>query len=218
MEWLSANSAGLNVIINVVMLFVWVGYLQVFLMNFLRQRQSMLLINRGAGEGEHARCFVSNMGAEPIYVVNVIAKISSGGEELTANIVDRYEVSSDDLSTPTKGTTQGPLQSGEFLDMGSFRDILVRAASRLHGNVDEMQIDKLDLTVVAASGHTAHLVGGRRCFFLGWVDGSRTFVPERATTDQKSGFFERRKLRAQMDEERQDEVDRLLSKSEQESC
>jgi hypothetical protein len=47
---------------------VWLLYLHLFLTSYRRQQETVILIHRGASEDDRARCIVSNMGSEPIYV------------------------------------------------------------------------------------------------------------------------------------------------------
>lgn len=51
MKWLSSDSAALAVIVNAAMLVVWIVYLNIFLVSYLRQRQQCILIAQGAGPG-----------------------------------------------------------------------------------------------------------------------------------------------------------------------
>ncbi|WP_334063034.1 hypothetical protein [Limimaricola cinnabarinus] len=49
MAWLSIHSAALCLIINAAMLLVWMVYLNIFLVSYLRQRRQCILITQGAG-------------------------------------------------------------------------------------------------------------------------------------------------------------------------
>ena len=44
MEWLSSHSAALGVIVNAAMLVVWIVYLNIFLVSYLRRRRQCILI------------------------------------------------------------------------------------------------------------------------------------------------------------------------------
>ncbi|MGR3755770.1 MAG: hypothetical protein ACU0AT_00880 [Tranquillimonas sp.] len=208
MTWLSEHSAALQVVLSGAMTLIWLIYLQLILMGVLRQRHSMILINRSAGAGESARCFISNMGAEPVYLISVIADLECDGKAFAALVTDREEISADDLQTPAEATTQGLVESGGFVDIGSFGDLMWRALSHLDMPKDQ-PVERLTLTIAANSGHSALLVAGRRSFRVGWNDGARAFVPETVSTIQIRNWWLRGRLRARLKAELEDEAKAL---------
>ena len=121
MSWITAHSSGLQVILNGAMVLIWVLYLQIFLTSFRRQHRSDILITLGAGVGLKARCFVTNLGLEAIYILDVLVEIETDEGKLRAIITDRTELSDDELNNPAEATNQGPLKSGDFIDIGSSR-------------------------------------------------------------------------------------------------
>ncbi|MEI4260550.1 hypothetical protein [Roseovarius sp. D0-M9] len=195
-EWIAENSAGLNVVISVVTVFVWVGYFQLLFLSFRRQRRTRILINRGAGRGTDARCLISNMGAEPLYVISIIGTLEKGGTSMSAEIsdLDSYEVG--EVSKSSEATNQGPLESGEFMDIGKFSALMARCARALgesEENVSE-RFDGLKLTVIAAYGADDLSVGATRRFVLETRDGWTKLDPERISTRQLRARRERREL------------------------
>ncbi|MEX1234654.1 MAG: hypothetical protein WEB56_06670 [Roseovarius sp.] len=195
-EWIAENSAGLNVVISVVTVFVWVGYFQLLFLSFRRQRRTRILINRGAGRGTDARCLISNMGAEPLYVISIIGTLEKGGTSMSAEIsdLDSHEVG--EVSKSSEATNQGPLESGEFMDIGKFSALMARCARALgesEENVSE-RFDGLKLTVIAAYGADDLSVGATRRFVLETRDGWTKLDPERISTRQLRARRERREL------------------------
>src|SRR5690606_25677631 len=87
-EWMSQRQEFLNLLVNLGMLVVWIAYLQLFLANFRRQRRPNILINFGAGSGLSARCLVSNMSSEAIYIESIIAKLEGDGTTQTCAVTD----------------------------------------------------------------------------------------------------------------------------------
>ncbi|TNC60456.1 hypothetical protein FHG71_22030, partial [Rubellimicrobium roseum] len=72
LDWLSANSDAVNVVLNLAMLLVWIVYLQVFVSSYRRQRRANILISVGGGSGLDARCLVSNMSEGAIYIRSLV--------------------------------------------------------------------------------------------------------------------------------------------------
>ncbi len=195
-EWIAENSAGLNVVISVVTVFVWVGYFQLLFLSFRRQRRTRILINRGAGRGTDARCLISNMGAEPLYVISIIGTLEKGGTSMSAEIsdLDSHEVG--EVSKSSEATNQGPLESGEFMDIGKFSALMARCARALGESEEGVseRFDGLKLTVIAAYGADDLSVGATRRFVLETRDGWTKLDPERISTRQLRARRERREL------------------------
>lgn len=66
LEWISEHSDALNVLLSAAMLLVWLGYFEVFLRGYRRERRPKILISRGSGSSLRAHCLLSNMSAEAI--------------------------------------------------------------------------------------------------------------------------------------------------------
>ena len=164
MDWIAENSAVLQVGVGVLNAVVWVLYLHLFLTSYRRQQETVILIHRGASDDDRARCIVSNMGSEPIYVLSVLAELTIDGEERAAYVTDREEIDIDSFDDPLRRTSQGPLKSGEFLDIGSFQDLALRALQRVAPEKSAEAAERIRITVVAASSHAHALVGATREF------------------------------------------------------
>ncbi len=59
LDWVSAHGSDLNILINLLMLGVWIVYLQVFLLAYRDHRRPAILISRGARSG--GALLISNM-------------------------------------------------------------------------------------------------------------------------------------------------------------
>ncbi|MAM60565.1 hypothetical protein [Maritimibacter sp. UBA3975] len=142
---------------------VWVVYLNIFLIGFVQQRRSSLLINRGGGEDLDSRCLISNMGAQPVYLLDVLAATEGEKAPTLASVVDRKELRDGEMERPTEITGQGPINSGAFVDIGSFREVAERAEFHaMKNNADDPK--RLKLIVVAATNQAKHIVAASREF------------------------------------------------------
>jgi len=209
MNWISENSEILSLALSALMALIWIVYLQIFAMGYLRQRRPIVLISRTAGTGDSARCFVSNMGAEPIYLTALIADVCIGDTLNRSFVTDRDELGADDIDSPGDATNQGPLSSGSYLDAGNFGTILKRALDHLDLSDHDEQVSELRLTVLCNSGHSNLLVAASRSFRVGWADGTRMFIPRRPQTDQASSYFRRLHYHRVLQQAIDDEAARL---------
>ncbi|MBL3705933.1 hypothetical protein GI582_24870 [Sulfitobacter sp. BDSS02] len=162
LEFIRQNSELVQIGANLTTTVVWLVYLHVLLKGFRDQRRSSLLINRGGGEDLDARCLISNMGAQPAYLLDVLAGIDTKDGPSVASVVDRQELRREELEQPTEMTGQGPLPSGGYVDIGSFRDILDRAGYDLSGSQSSQAT--LKLVSVAATNQASHIVAAVREF------------------------------------------------------
>jgi len=201
LDWIAENSATLQVAITLLTALVWLAYLHILWLNFRRQRQAVILINRSIAQDENAHCFVTNMGAEPIYLMEVMARVVTEDKTYTVKVTEREEVALDDVENPLTRTNQGPIKSGDFIDVGSFLDLLHRAEVRIGTEGLFDTIKQMDLTVAAVDGHATHLVAARRKFKAEWKDGKPYFVPEKVMTSQIRNVFQRRKIAALLEEQ-----------------
>ena len=200
LDWIAKNSDSLQLVVSLVTGMVWLAYLHIIWLGFRRQRQSVILINRSVAQDENARCFVTNMGAEPIYLLEVMAKVVTDDKTYVVKVTEREEVALDEVEDPVARTNQGPIKSGSFVDIGSFVDLLRRAEVRTGSDGLFDNVRQMELTVAAADGHAKHLVAARRKFQAEWKDGKPYFVPESLMTDQIRNIIQRRKINAMLEE------------------
>ena len=201
LEWISNNSGVLQVTVSLLTMVVWLAYLHILYLNFRRQRQAVILINRSIAQDENAHCFVTNMGAEPIYLLEVMAKVTTDDKTYHVKVTEREEVALDEVDDPLTRTNQGPIKSGEFIDIGSFTDLLRRADACIGTEGIFHEVREMELTVAAADGHATHLVAAKRKFRADWKDDKPYFVPERLMTRQIRNIFQRRKISAMLEEQ-----------------
>lgn len=200
MEWLSANSDALSVITSAILALIWIAYLQMFFQQMRRNRRPVILISRSAGRGPDARIFVSNMGAEPIYLVNLIADIETEKVSAVAIITDHDDISGEETGNPAEATNEGPLGSGQYLDAGSFNHLMSRIAEHANPQIDVEEVTRITLTVAASTGHSTRIAGGRRSFAIGRGNDDIVFQPETFDTYQLRGPLTRHRLRKRLEQ------------------
>ncbi|SFJ25131.1 hypothetical protein SAMN05216258_12111 [Albimonas pacifica] len=221
-QWISEHSTLVQIAVQVVTAAVWIVYLHLLLAGFRRQRRSNLLISRAAGDDDRAHLLVSNLGAEPIDVVSVIADLEferpgrgvghgPRWETRSAVASDRNSDSRRARGDGLQATRKGPLASGECRDLGSFRDLMDSAIDDLglEGEAGAGELRRATLTVAAESGRDALLVAGRQVFSVVHLEGRRAWLPRRARTEQIRGRRARRELARRLDAELRDEARRV---------
>lgn len=195
LDWLGENSGALSVAINLAMLIVWLVYLQIFLMAYLRQRKPKILINRGAGIGMNAHCLVSNMSQEPIYVQSILGTLKTDDKSWTMAVTD-VEGLDEGEPRSKEATNQGPLCQGDHMDIGTLGGLIERTRSTTDlpdTDEDPSQVFKaFELVVVAAHSSDALTIGARRTFNFKPDSPGDNIVPSTVETEQISAVWERK--------------------------
>ena len=159
-QWMQDNAQVLSVLLNGTMLAVWVAYLQVVTVSFLRANRAVVHISSAAEDGEDARCIVSNMGSDAVYVLAVQVGLRCGGRQLNAMVTDKVERRPVDAEDYRDRTLQGPLAGGEAMDVGSFRTLCQRAEKRLGEGLSLDTCSEVEITVIVAAQQAHKLMGG----------------------------------------------------------
>lgn len=165
MNWLADNSSAIQAVTGVLTALIWVVYLHTLLMNYARQRRPEILITYGAGRGLASRCFITNLGLEPIYLLDAVIEVHTREGSGTASIIDRTE-DGEAVSDPAHATNQGPLPSAGYRDIGSFKSLLDRARGQDPAMPNAETVCSIEITIIAATAAQASLAGARRRFVL----------------------------------------------------
>lgn len=198
-QWLNQNSPALGLALSLGMLGVWAFYLNLFVRGYRRERRCKILISLGGQQDLTARCLITNMSAEPVYVENVTATVSLEEEEWSCS-VSEYGWSRDDNSPmrPEFRTRQGPLLSGQWRDIGSISDVLERARDMLGQTPQvgggERPFD-VELLVVAIYDSEDLPVGAKRRFTVVSDGAGWRVSPSSGDTEQIRGRRARHKLK-----------------------
>lgn len=198
-NWVAQHSSVLQVVLNGLMVLIWVLYLQIFLTSFRRQRRSDILITVGAGVGLRARCFITNLGLEPVYLLDVLVEIETESGTHQANITDRTELTDEELNNPAEATNRGPLKSGEFVDIGSFEKLVKRANSERQAFRPEADVLSIEITALVATATTSSLAGASRKYMVRSLEeGKIHLLPTDIIATQVRSRAGRRRLREKL--------------------
>ncbi|MEN3792488.1 hypothetical protein [Fulvimarina sp. MAC3] len=198
--WIGSHSNVISVCINAAMLCVWAVYLQLLLNSYLRQRRSSILISRGAGKGLHARCLVTNMSQEPIYVTSLIAELHTDEGKKEIQLTDMRELPEDLGMDPRSAMRQGSLERGQYLDIGHFDSLIEQLVSDAPNIGDKTAIKAVEMTVVALYGPEDLPVGAKRKFAVDWqAEENARVTPNSVITQQIHKKSERRRLRKELE-------------------
>ena len=190
MDFLLEYSPVFSALASFLMLGVWVVYLQVFWHSYRRQHRAKVIISTGAGAGLDALCLVGNMSAEPVFIEGMIL-FAERGERRRACAVMNLSDTVEDASRKPRPTREGPLKSGDYITVGTFRD-LIGLIDPSRG--DPPEIDAIEIWMVADFSSEKDLVFARRRFLLA-ARGTRTVIrPAELETRRITSARERREV------------------------
>ncbi|QQA43874.1 hypothetical protein [Pelagovum pacificum] len=199
MQWISEYSSALNFFVNLGMLLAWVAYLHLFLVTYMRARRPRIIINRVSGSDLNGLCLLSNMSQEPVYAQNVYCTIHRASGDLSATITDREILQrSAEGDRPDGVTANGPLNRGEFMTLGSFRnllDITAEQAEDYDGSGIPDDVERFQIMVVGAFGGDDLEVAAQREFRVDRSSDPWQVVPVSPQTRQISSRSERKRIR-----------------------
>ena len=173
MGWIDDHSATIGVGVQILMLVVWILYFQLFLGSLQHRVRPKILINRGGGRSLNARCIIANMSAEPIYVEAVIVGLRIGNERsgyaIACSLSDLdLDLGGNDGGDRRSSWYQGPLQSADYLDVGSFKSLIERACDCRTGQENRTarpeDVRRLELTVLATYTAGKRIVAAEKKF------------------------------------------------------
>ncbi len=164
-QWLSQNSAVLSLLTSLLMLGVWITYLQLLFVQYRATRRSSILITRAAGKGMRSRCLVTNMSSQPLYVTSLIGTLHIGDRQVELGLTDLRDLPDDLGADPRSTMGQGSLSTGQYLDIGHFHEIVTAMLeANDEADVQLADVHQLDLTVVALYAPERLPVGASRRF------------------------------------------------------
>lgn len=193
-NWLASNSATVNVVLNAAMLIVWFTYLQLIYAGFRRSNRAVIHIDMAAGANEEARCIVTNMGADTVYILGVKVELACEGGQREALVTDRMEYDGPLGGNFREKTAKGPLMGGEAVDLGSFSNILERAARQKGEDITVETCNSVEITVVVAAQQAHRLMGGYKRYDISRDGETMKFHSSDVLTPQITGWLRRRRL------------------------
>lgn len=192
--WIKDNIDVINAGFNGAMVLIWLVYLQIFLVSFQRSNRSIIHIGMVASEDEDARCLITNMGSEAVYLVAVVVDMECGDETYQALVTERVELGKDQVESLRQRSNQGPLKAGEALDIGSFRDIAERAALKLDHALGARDCSAMTVTAAVATHQDLTIKGGYKRFEINHEGEHPTFRSDDLHTRQIRTPWRRRRL------------------------
>jgi hypothetical protein len=147
-----------------VMAVIWVIYLQLFFVQYRRNSRPYLVFHHAQNDNPDALCLLVNMGELPVHVQTVQAVVYfKNGESITTTVTDFERINTEQHNVQ-QSLRQGPLLSGGYLVLGTFRNILCGDQDESEGNRRMDQIEGLELRVAVIHGPSRFPVGARRSF------------------------------------------------------
>lgn len=204
-EWLSNNREWIAAATSIGTLFVWVFYAQLLYSGYSRQIRPRLLINKGVGdEGLDSPCLICNMSQEAIYLYFILVYLENSENPVLVPVTDCEKEAVSEGSNPLGSRTrQGPLESGQCLELLSFRVILERAARQagielkdgrpVHAGVE---VGAMEFHVVCIYGSDDYPFGAVRKFNLKEDEaGGTSITPATIDTQRRTSWRYKRKIR-----------------------
>lgn len=204
MAWLVEYAPLISAVMSGVTAIIWIVYLNVFLSSYRRQHRPSILITAAGGKGMNAHCFVTNLGLEPVFLIDVILDVTlDDGRTFRAIIPERNERHTEENDDDARGATNiGPLSSAEEKDIGRFRTLIARACTENPDMCEDMPFSMIKITVVCVTTSRAALYGATRQYVIGHNDnGSTSLRPTTITAKQVDGWFERRAIAKELRKE-----------------
>ncbi|KEQ05295.1 hypothetical protein GV67_05995 [Pseudorhizobium pelagicum] len=191
--WLIDNAAVVSALSSLAMLGVWLIYLQLFYSSYRHRQRPKILITRGGGHTIKSRCILTNMSPEIVFIEAVILKLKLSDREVLCSLSDIDRVGRKGMDQRSE-LFQGPLSSGEYLDLGTFKDLIVAA---MQDGDAEAAIESLEELVVTAVGsYTWHdqLAAAERCFTVRTEGARKLLDPDQITARQIRSHREKQKI------------------------
>ncbi len=192
---------------SLAMVAIWLVYLHLFWKSYRRHLRPSIIINRGAGTGLDARCLISNMSAEAIFIEGIILVLEHEGQRWRTAIIGTDEIGEDEQTRdPLQPTRihEGPLASGAFVDLGRFQQIVEHAfgtVKKESNSEDRLGFDCFEIWVIARYTSEQRMVFARRRFDVSHKKGNWVLRPYKAQTEEVRDGEKRRRIEETLQKE-----------------
>ncbi|MGX1200389.1 hypothetical protein [Marinobacter sp. MBR-105] len=188
---------------SAVMAVVWIVYFQLFFLQYKRNNRPYLVIHHAQNENPDALCLLVNMGQETVHVQCVqVVLHTRAGDEKTLTVTEYERVAPDD-SNVQDALRQGPVPSGGYLVLGSFRNVILGKNSEDEDSDYLFEdITGFELRAAVIHGPSTYPVGVRRSFTLRH-DGRPKIFPHNIHSEQLNRRRDRNEVRRWLEEELQ---------------
>lgn len=147
-----------------IMAVIWVIYFQLFLLQYRRNSRPYLVFHHAQNDNPDAICLLVNMGEQPVHVQTVQAVVHlKNGKSLISAVTD-YQRINPEQQNIQQSIRQGPVLSGGYIVLGTFRNILLGENDDSFDNRRLEDIEELVLRVAVIHGPSGFPVGARRSF------------------------------------------------------
>lgn len=146
-------------------------------------------------------CSISNLGFEPIYILEILLTLRTPDGERETSVADRTEIAKEEVKNPVATTSQGPLKSGEFVDIGSFKDLLQRAQRNTSDDLQADGVSRVELKVAAISAASSAVVAAKRQFCITFDAGKCRIRPKTVYATQIRSWWGRCRLKRELEKE-----------------
>lgn len=206
--WIEQHATLFQIGLSVATLLVWVFYAQLLFLSYRRARRPKIVINQMLGHSHKARFLISNMSQEAIHIDKVIVCVGDDDHQMCEQVTDvdperdhdkdgNRRSSSLALSAKLEElTVQGPLESGECIELGALQNLIRRAKDKASGNdggnheIDERDC-RIEIIVIGVYSSEKGVIGAGRVFVC---DEDGQLRPQDVQTNQYTGFFARRRM------------------------
>lgn len=205
LHWIRENTDLLSVIANFGTLFIWLFYAQLLFSGFRRERRPRLLINKGVSAADlDAPCLICNMSKEPVFIQSILVELATSLGVFTTAATDTDEGEIDQAKASIgQRTRQGPLASGQCIQIHRFVALIQRAANAgglklVNGRPDDPQVQfhSIRVTVAAIYGPEDDPFGATRVFALEVnKDGTVNLAPVSVDTQRLNSWRDKRKIK-----------------------
>lgn len=196
--WIEENSGLVQAAMSAITALVWMIYLHIIVSGLRRQRRTEILIHLGGARDLSGRILVSNLGFEPIYVLEIMLSVWTEQGERMSSVADRTEIAMGQHKTPREATLQGPLKSGESVDIGGVMDLVDRARHSSFDDIDANDIRRIEITVAAVTAADSAIAAASRLFKIKRDGEKIQLCPTTLNTLQVRSRRRRRRIESQL--------------------
>jgi hypothetical protein len=193
-NFLQQNYGAVSAVASILTLAIWALYFQLLLNSYRHRIRAKININRGGGRTSAARCVISNMSAEAVYVEAIVLTLGDGDRRSVCHLSE-LDVSLSSDGDPRSQIFQGPLNSGEFIDIGTF-DSLIDRARNSFAEQEALRNDTENLQVMVVGNYTGDdgLIAAERTYQLAVKEERRLLISATVSTRQVRSRHELRNI------------------------
>ncbi|MEJ8570245.1 hypothetical protein [Microbaculum marinum] len=196
-SWLQEHSGAVSALASIATLLVWAVYLDLILRSYRSNNRPKILINFGGSKLDTATCLVANMSAQAVYMDSVVVTLHVGEHSYTT-VLSEQDLALTERLDQRAERLQGPLKTGEHVDIGQFRQLAARVAKDVpHGEATfdlADRAERMDILVVGVFTGADRLIAAQRSFDLVGAGDQRRIRPRSFAAEQIRSGRRRRQI------------------------